>query len=170
MPPTSKRQNAEAIREMLQTAEYLPLSADGRHRHMANRSARSGGRFTAGGIPRRRWVFALTIHVAIEAPADHGSLAGDLRIVAGRVIAPLSTQRGASGVARFAGRLARRPAAGEAVPRILHRGGAPACQGFACSRPCTGASSRGQRMPRTFTRSCSRRSSRASSCWTGTAT
>ena len=60
-------------------------------------------------------VFALAIHVgAIEAPADHGSLAGDLRIVAGRVIAPLSTQRGASGVARFAGRLARRPAAGEA--------------------------------------------------------
>ena len=42
-------------------------------------------------------VFALAIHVAaIEAPADHGSLAGDLRIVAGRVIAPLSTQRGAS--------------------------------------------------------------------------
>jgi AcrR family transcriptional regulator len=47
----------------------------------------------------RRWsskaemVFALAIHgEAIEAPADHGSLAEDLRILADRVIALLSSE------------------------------------------------------------------------------
>lgn len=82
---------------------------------MANRSARSGRRFTTGGIPRRRWrsPWPSTLRRS-KRPRTTAASPGTSASSRGRVIAPLSTQRGASGVARFAGRLARRPAAGEA--------------------------------------------------------